>query len=55
MGIWVSGKQSQDTIGGISPLGSCQRLVLGAVRLVGVWVSVGSKSKIQEVRAAVKP
>lgn len=43
MGVWVSGKQSQDTVGGGRPSGSCQRLVLGALRLV-LGVSVSSKS-----------
>lgn len=51
VGVWVSAKQSQDTVGGSSPSGSCQRLV--ALSLVP-GVSVGSKSEIQEVRAAIK-
>ena len=50
LGKW----QSQDTVGGSSPSGSCQRLVLGAPRLVS-GVSVGSISEIQEVGAAIKP
>lgn len=54
VGVWVRGKQSQDTVGGSSPSGSCVRLVLGTQRLVP-GVSFGSEPKIWEWRAAIKP
>lgn len=54
VGVWVSGTQTQDTVGGSSPSGSCPRLVPGTLRLVP-GVSIGSKPEIQEARAAIKP